>query len=49
MWRWVYRKSDYYDQTTEKRTGGTADALAECFHRVPDGCHLRNWDERGMV
>jgi hypothetical protein len=48
MWRWVYRKSDY-DQTTEKRTGGSAGALAECFHRVPGGCHLRNRDERGMV
>lgn len=30
MWRCNYRKSDY-DQTTEKRTSGTADALAECF------------------
>ena len=31
MWRCNYRKSNY-DQTTEKRTGGTAAALAECFH-----------------
>jgi hypothetical protein len=36
MWRCNYRKSDY-DQTTEKRTGGTADALAECFHRLLGG------------
>jgi hypothetical protein len=42
------RKSDY-DQTTEKCTGGGADALAECFHRLPGGCHLRNRDERGVV
>jgi hypothetical protein len=48
MWRWVYRKSDH-DQTTEKRKGGAVGALAECFHRVPGGCHLRNRDERGMV
>jgi hypothetical protein len=48
MWWWVYRKSAY-GQTTEKRTGGTADALAECFRRVPGGCHLRNRDERGVV
>ena len=48
MWRCNYRKSDHI-QTTEKRAGGTADALAECFHRVPGGCHLSNRDERGEV
>jgi hypothetical protein len=48
MWRWVYRKSNY-DQTTEKRTGGTAGAFAECFHRVPGGCQLRNRGVRGVV
>jgi hypothetical protein len=48
MWRWIYCKSDY-DQTTEKRTGGTAGALVEYFHRVSGGCHLRNRDERGVV
>jgi hypothetical protein len=48
MWHCDYRKIDY-DRTTEKRTGGTVDALAECFHRLPGSCHLRNRDERGMV
>ena len=48
MWHRDYRKSDY-DRTTEKRTGGTADALAECLHRLPRGCHLRNRDERGVA
>jgi hypothetical protein len=48
MWRYDYRASDY-DQITEKRTGVTADALAECFHRLFGGCHLSNRDERGIV
>jgi hypothetical protein len=48
MWHCDYRKSGY-DQTTAKRTGETADALAECFHRLPGSCHLRNRDERGVV
>ena len=48
IWRCGYRKSDYA-QTAERRTGGTAGALAECFHTVPAGCHLRNWVERGAV
>jgi hypothetical protein len=48
MWRCDYRKSEC-DQTTEKRTGGTADALAECFYGVLGGCHLHNRDERGAV
>ena len=48
MWRCDYRKSDYA-QTAEKRTGETADTSAECAHRVPAGCHLRNWVERGAV
>ena len=48
MWRCDYRKSDYA-QTTEKRVGETADAPAECAHRVPAGCHLRNRVERGAV
>jgi hypothetical protein len=48
MWRYDYRASDY-DQVTEKRTGVTADALAECFHRLFGGCHLSNRDERGIV
>jgi hypothetical protein len=48
MWHCDYRKSDY-DQTTEKRTDETADALAECSHRLPGSCHLRKRDERGVV
>ncbi len=48
MWRCDYRKSDYA-QTTEKRAGETADASAEYAYRVPAGCHLRNWVERGAV
>ena len=48
MWHCDYRKSDY-DQTTEKRAGGTAGALAECLQRAPGGCHLRKRDERGVV
>lgn len=48
MWHFDYRKRDY-DQTKEKRMGGTADALAECLHRVPGGCHLRKRDEQGVA
>jgi hypothetical protein len=48
MWRRDYRKSDY-DQTTEKGRGGIAAALAECLRRLPDGCNLRNRDERGAA
>ena len=48
MWHFDYRKRGY-DQTTEKRMGGTADALAECLHRVPGGCHLRKRDEQGVA
>lgn len=48
MWHRDYRKSDY-EQTTEKGTNGAADTLAECLHRLPDGCNLRNRDERGAA
>ncbi len=48
MWHRDYRKSDY-DQTTEKGRGGIAAALAECLRRLPDGCNLRNRDERGAA
>jgi hypothetical protein len=49
MRRYDDRKSNYYDQTIEERTGGTADALAERFYGVPGGCPLRNRDERGAA
>jgi hypothetical protein len=48
MWPCDYRKSDY-DQTIEERTGGSANALAECFYGIPGDCQLRNRDERGAV
>ncbi len=48
MWQYDDRKSDY-DQMIEERTGGAANASAECLHGVPGGCHLRSQDSGGAV
>jgi hypothetical protein len=48
MRRYDGRKSDY-DQMIEGRTGGAADAPAECLHGVPGGCHLRSQDNGGAA